>query len=125
VEFDWTSGKLAEGLACYERAEFFETHEHWEIVWLALAEPEKSFLQALIQVAAGFHHLRAGNSAGAVSLLRRALRRFEGCPEGFCGIAIASLREEVREALRDLEAEAPLDLKDFPRICPTKRISPD
>jgi uncharacterized protein len=102
VPLDWSCGELAEGLACYRRAEFFEAHEHWESVWLTLHEPEKSFLQALIQITAAFHHLHAGNSAGAASLLRRALRRLERCPEYFGGIAVSSLCAEVSEALRTI-----------------------
>jgi len=115
---DWNSGALAEGLACYRRAEFFQTHEHWEVVWLTLDEPEKSFIQALIQMAAAFHHVQNGNIVGAVSLLRRAAKRIECCPEGFCGIAIESLQIEVGEALRSLEAVKPSCLTIFPQVRP-------
>jgi predicted metal-dependent hydrolase len=102
VSIDWNREELAEGLACYRRGEFFVTHEHWESVWLTLEEPEKSFLQALIQMAAAFHHLESGNSAGTISLLRRSLRRLEQCPADFGGIAIAPLREEVSQWLHTL-----------------------
>ena len=60
---DLTSRELAEGLGCYQREAFFATHEHWELVWLETEEPEKSFVQALIQVAAAFHHWQRGNQA--------------------------------------------------------------
>lgn len=115
---DWNCGALAEGLACYRRAEFFLAHEHWESVWLILEEPEKSFLQALIQITAAFHHLQAGNSLGAVSLLRRALRRLEPCPASFGGIAVASLYTDVYEWLRVIETGAPSLPVAFPQICP-------
>ena len=104
VPFDWRSGALAEGLQCYRQGEFFEAHEHWESVWLRLDEPEKSFLQALIQTAAAFHHYNAGNAVGAASLLRRALWRLERCPAKFGGVAAAPLREEVRAWLCALES---------------------
>jgi predicted metal-dependent hydrolase len=107
VSLDWHSGALAEGLACYRRAEFFLAHEHWESVWLTLQEPEKSFLQSLIQIAAAFHHLQAGNSVGAVSLLRRALRRIELAPAPFAGIAAAPLCVELRSWLQAQESGAP------------------
>jgi len=61
---------------------------------LHLKEPEKSFLQALIQTTAAFHHVQTGNIRGAVSLLGKALRRIESCPEAFGGIDVAQLREE-------------------------------
>jgi uncharacterized protein len=103
VRLDWSSGALAEGLACYRRREFFEAHEHWESVWLELEEPEKSFLQAVIQTTAAFHHLGAGNRIGAASLLQRALRRLESCPAQFGGIEAGALRDEVRVWLVALE----------------------
>lgn len=118
VSLDWNCGALADGLACYRGEEFFLAHEDWERVWLTLDEPEKSFLQALIQVTVAFHHLHAGNSVGTASLLRRALRRLEICPAQFGGIAVTSLCEEVREWLRAFESGAPDFPAVFPKICP-------
>jgi|SRR5690348_12556748 len=106
MPLDWTSGDLAEGLRCYRSAEFFLAHEHWEGVWLQLEEPEKSFLQALIQTAAAFHHLNAGNPAGTASLLRRSLRRLELCPASFAGIATGPLCGDIREWLQAIERGA-------------------
>jgi predicted metal-dependent hydrolase len=106
VKLDWKSGALAEGLGCYRRAEFFEAHEHWELVWLELEEPEKSFLQAMIQTTAAFHHFQAGNYAGAASLLRRAARRMEDCPAEFGGVDVGALREEIRAWVAALESES-------------------
>jgi hypothetical protein len=118
MSLDWQRGELAAGLACYRKQEFFLAHEHWEAVWLKLSEPEKSFLQALIQTTAAFHHLQSGNPAGAISLLRRALRRFESSPEHFAGISVISLREEARQSLHALETTPPSIPSTFPRISP-------
>ena len=115
---DWTSGKLAEGLGCYRREEFFATHEHWELVWLKAVEPEKSFLQALIQVAAAFHHWQRGNGTGTVSLLRRALNRLEACPGEFGGIEVAALRVEIGAWLRGIAWEGASLPPRFPQILP-------
>ncbi len=115
---DWKSGALAEGLECYRRGEFFEAHEHWEGEWLRLEEPEKSFLQALIQTAAAFHHYKSGNPAGAASLLRRALRRLEACPAQFGGVAVGPLREEARVWVRAMEGDATSMPDSFPVIYP-------
>jgi hypothetical protein len=118
VTLDWSCGPLAEGLACYRRAEFFEAHEHWESVWLQLAEPEKSFLQALIQVTAAFHHLQTGNLVGTVTLLQRALQRLDLCPACFGGIAVAPLRDELSDWLRSLENGTPSLDSARPQIRP-------
>jgi uncharacterized protein len=101
---DWSSGALAEGLKCYRGGEFFEAHEHWELVWLKCAEPEKTFLQSLIQVSAAFHHLRRGNQSGARSLLTRALGRLERYPDRFGGVGVAGLRESVGGWLLAMDA---------------------
>lgn len=103
--FDWRGGSLAEGLLCYRHEQFFEAHEHWESVWLTLGEPEKSFLQALIQVSAAFHHLSRGNRQGALSLLRRSSRRLNGCASPYCCLDLALLRDQVREWISVLEVE--------------------
>ncbi len=101
---DWTRGPLAEGLACYRTGQFFLAHEHWEAVWLTLPQPEKDFLQALIQVAASFHHLQRGNRTGTISLLTRALRRLDAYPPHFGGIQLAALRAQLHQALHLLAA---------------------
>jgi predicted metal-dependent hydrolase len=106
TRFDWTTGPLAEGLHCYRTQQFFEAHEHWESVWLTLREPEKSFLQSLIQVSAAFHHLRRGNRIGAISLLSRALRRLDRCSPQFWSVDVELLRSHVREWLRALQTES-------------------
>ncbi len=96
MSLDWTQRDLREGLRCFHSGAFFEAHEHWESVWLAAQEPEKTFLQGLIQVAASFHHFQRGNLAGTVSLLRSALCRLDAYPEAFAGVAVA--RFERRSA---------------------------
>lgn len=106
MTLDWRYGALAEGLGCYRRAEFFEAHEHWESVWLQLKEPEKSFLQAVIQMTAAFHHFQAGNRIGTASLLGRALRRMDMCPACFGGVEVERLREEIRKWVLALESGA-------------------
>ena len=103
MPLDWTTGPLAEGLRCYQAQEFFDAHEHWEGVWLRCDEPEKSLLQALIQVTAAFHHLKRSNPAGTSSLLRRALRRLDGFPAEYEGVRVEALRESIRGWLEGLE----------------------
>jgi predicted metal-dependent hydrolase len=112
----WSDGALAEGLRCYRNEEFFIAHEHWEGIWLNSEEPEKTFLQALIQVTAAFHHLQRKNVRGAASLLQAALRRLDPFPSVYEGIAVESLRKSICDWLyvldrRDLSPPLP-----FPQI---------
>jgi hypothetical protein len=103
MKFDWYEGPLAKGLRLYEAGEFFSAHEEWEIVWLSSPEPEKTFLQGLIQVTAAFHHLQRENRLGTVLLLQAALRRLELYPASFGGISVEPLCSEIRDRLRLLE----------------------
>jgi uncharacterized protein len=107
MKFDWTQGELAEGLRRYHAGEFFAAHEAWESVWLAAQEPEKMFLQGLIQVTAAFHHLQRNNPLGTARLLQAALGRLERYPAYFGGISVALLCNDIREWLQALEAGAP------------------
>jgi uncharacterized protein len=104
MEFDWTHGSLAEGLRLYEAGEYFTAHEAWESVWLKAPDPEKTFLQGLIQVTAAFHHLRRNNPLGTTLLLRAALQRLDRYPPHFGGIAVALLCNDIRQCLRVLDA---------------------
>lgn len=113
---DWNHGGLADGLACYQRGHYFEAHEYWEAVWLTINEPEKSFLQALIQVTAAFHHFATGNRAGTVSLLTRALRWLEQCPDSFGGIELAALRAEISAWVNAIELNSSKELPPHPQI---------
>lgn len=113
---DWSCGALAEGLECYKAEKYFEAHEHWESVWLKCDEPEKRFLQALIQITAAFHHFQRKNFRGAASLLRRALRRLDSFPDAYNGIEVEAVRESVRAWLMALDREEPSSKLPIPRI---------
>jgi predicted metal-dependent hydrolase len=116
MTLDWSCGALAEGLRCYRNEEFFLAHEHWEGVWLTCEEPEKTFLQALIQITASFHHLQRKNLRGTASLLRAALRRLDSFPAEYGGIRVAELRASVRSWLQALDREGPTTPLPFPTL---------
>jgi uncharacterized protein len=118
VALDWKSGELAEGVRCYRNQEFWLAHEHWESVWLRLHEPEKTFLQALIQTTAAFHHFQRGNTHGAISLLGRALHRLEPYPASFGGIDLVQLRIDAGDWRQALEGGTGKLPEKFPQIFP-------
>ena len=56
---------LANGLAAYERGDFFEAHEDLEPAWMGTDDrAERALLQGLIKVAAAYVHDARGNPAG-------------------------------------------------------------
>ncbi len=116
MPFDWTQGALADGLRCYRNQEFWIAHEHWEAIWLKCDEPDKTFLQAIIQVTAAFHHLQRGNLIGLASLLNRALGRLDKFPPSYGGIEVEPLRAIIRQWLQALGTGHPLPQLPFPKI---------
>ena len=116
MKFDWTQGALAEGLRLYNAGEFFAAHEEWEGIWLGAHEPDKTFLQGLIQLTAAFHHLQRNNPLGTALLLQAALYRLERFPASFGGISVSLLCNDIRERLQALEAGERSPNLDSPRI---------
>jgi predicted metal-dependent hydrolase len=64
---------LANGLAAYERGDFFEAHEDLEPAWMGTDDRgERALLQGLIKVAAAYVHDVRGNPAGITRNLEGA-----------------------------------------------------
>jgi uncharacterized protein len=107
---------IAQGVALFNARKFFEAHEAWEAVWLVAREPDKTFLQGLIQVSAAFHHYSRGNRRGMEALLRAGLRKMETAPAVHRGMHLEAVRQAVREWLESLEGGAELGTSRLPRI---------
>ena len=118
MTFDWTHGPLAEGLRDYNSSRFFAAHEAWESVWLRAPQPEKLFLQALIQVTVAFHPLQPNNPVGATRLLTAALRKLEPYPSDFGNLSVPLLRDDIRTSLQFLTADPSTAQLTQPRIHP-------
>ena len=116
MTFDWSNGPLAQGLRHYNAAEFFAAHESWESVWLPAPQPEKLFLQALIQVTVALHHLQRNNLIGATRLLTAALRKLSTYAPTFATLDVALLCDDIRASLKRLAADPPPTHLAPPRI---------
>ena len=116
MELDWNSGALAEGLRCFDGQQFFAAHEHWESVWLKCDEPQKSFLQALIQIASALHHHQRNNLQGTLSLLNRALKKLDAFPATFEQVDIAQLRGLLMQWLATVERGSQGGVHSYPTM---------
>lgn len=67
---------VADGLAAYERGDFFLAHELMEPAWMGTADPvERALVQGLIKLAAADVHAVRGNPRGVARNLEGALAR--------------------------------------------------
>jgi hypothetical protein len=94
--------KFEDGLAHFNAKKFFEAHEFWEEIWLVETEPEKTFLQGLIQVTAAFHHRHRRNPEGTELLLAAGIVKLSRFPDDHRGLAIGALRENAKQWSRAL-----------------------
>jgi|SRR5579871_589375 len=95
---------------------FFEAHETWEEIWLATPEPDKTFLQGIIQIAAAFHHYSRGNTRGTRSLLEAGLKRLERFPAVHRQMVVESLRSAARSWAEGLNEGSDPGSENLPTI---------
>jgi predicted metal-dependent hydrolase len=73
---------LAEGLAAYDRGDYFEAHELLEPAWMGTDDlAERALLQGLIKLAAAYVHSVRGNPQGIARNLEGARIRLEEAHE--------------------------------------------
>ena len=90
------SERLREGIALFNRGQFFDCHEILEAAWLETSGEERTFLQGLILVAVSFHHLRQGNFIGATRLLRAGLEKLCTCNPARQSLDVKELLETLK-----------------------------
>jgi uncharacterized protein len=112
------SSLFRDGVAAYRGGQHYEAHEHWEELWHAEVDPDRSrFLQALIQVASAVH--KAKNDVGprgAVRLLDAARDKLEGLPDAYLSVDLRALREGIARCREEVDrlcaAGGPVKLDD-------------
>ena len=62
---------LLQAAVLFQAGLFFEVHEVLEDVWRGLTGARRIFVQGLIQIVVGMHHLAHGNATGAAALFER------------------------------------------------------
>ncbi len=89
-------GMFRRGVEEFNARRFFEAHEVWEELWRELSGPDRIFVQALIQTAAGLYHLTCDNERGAASQLEKALEKLHRYLPAYHGINTLHLADAVR-----------------------------
>ena len=103
-----------EGIALFNRGEFYDCHEVLEEVWTPTEQPDRWFLQSLIHFAVGFYHHSNGNVVGATRQLGKGLKKIEPYLPQWDGVDTAAIEREVRRCLEVIEGGGRVE--EFPRI---------
>jgi hypothetical protein len=101
---------FADGLACYDRGDFFAAHEALEPAWMGTDDlAERALHQGLIKVAAAYVHAVRGNPAGTRKNLDGARRHLAlaAAAGPAWGVDVPALLASIDARLADLALGAP------------------
>ncbi len=112
---------VRKGAMLFNHRLFFEVHEVLEAQWIHEVDPERRFLQGLIQIAVAFYHLGNRNLRGAVSLLGDGLDKIRPHAPACLGLELSDFiagLERCGEEIRRLGTQEPGQFQDdhIPRL---------
>ena len=114
---------LLEGIAQFNRGEYFEQHETLELLWRAEPRDIRYLYQGILQIGVAFHHLRKLNHHGTVYMLTRGPRYLAPFAPRCQRVNVQQLLDDAAAALREVERLGPGRLDEFDwTLAPTVRI---
>ena len=96
--------RFIEAIRLFNRGRYFEAHEAWEDEWRESSDPERRWMQGLVQAAVAFHHRSTGNCVGAISVMARAIVNLESCPAVLREMDIGLFRQQLELAFAEMKA---------------------
>ncbi len=107
-----------QGVAQFNRGEFYACHDTIEALWHEAGEPEKDFYQGVLQVAVGCYHLTNDNWRGAAVLLGASASRLEPYEPEFAGVDVERLRDRALDLLMALHRAGAAGLSEIEVVLP-------
>src|SRR5258706_11223406 len=104
---------LLEGIAQFNRGEFFEQHETLELLWRAERREIRYLYQGILQIGVAFHHLRRLNHHGTVYMLTRGARYLTPFAPRCQTVDVARLLRDAATVLAEVERLGPDRLHAF------------
>ena len=119
--------QLRQGVAQFNRGEYFEQHETLELLWRAEPRPVRRLYQGVLQIGVAFHHLRRSNYHGVVYMLTRGSMYLAPFAPRCQQIDVAALVAAVARALAHVQELGPDRLGEFDwTLAPTVQwVTPD
>lgn len=87
--------RFREGIRDFNNEKFFEAHEILEDLWHEYRETDRTFIQGLIQLAAGFYHVQCENPKGAFSQLSKGSKKLSEYGPRHLYINVQGLLDQV------------------------------
>jgi predicted metal-dependent hydrolase len=116
--------RLLEGIAQFNRGEYFEQHETLELLWRDERRDVRRLYQGILQIGVAFHHLRRLNHHGTVYMLTRGANYLAPFAPRCQGVDVQRLLSDAAAALAAVEQLGPDRLGDFDwQLAPTVHMS--
>jgi hypothetical protein len=96
-----------QGVAEFQQGEYYACHDTLEALWIESQEPDKTFLQGVLQLAVACHHLSQHNWRGAVILLGEGIHRLSSYRPSYDEIDVEFLLDTSAELLQSLQQLGP------------------
>ena len=114
---------LLEGIAQFNRGEYFAQHETLEVLWRAEPRDIRYLYQGILQIGVAFHHLRKLNHHGTVYMLTRGPRYLAPFAPRCQRVNVQQLLHDAAAALKEVERLGPDRLDEFDwTLAPVVRI---
>src|SRR5215212_3085442 len=114
--------QLIDGIAQFNRGEFFEQHVTLELLWRAERRDIRYLYQGILQIGVAFHHLRRLNNHGTVYMMTRGARYLAPFAPTCQRVDVDALLADAAVALSEVQRLGPSRLAEFDwRLTPQVR----
>jgi predicted metal-dependent hydrolase len=114
---------LLDGIAQFNRGEYFEQHETLELLWRAEPREIRYLYQGILQIGVAFHHLRRLNHHGTVYMLTRGARYLTPFAPRCQTVDVARLLRDAANVLAEVERLGVDRLAEFDwRLAPSVHV---
>jgi len=107
--------ELLQGIAQFNREEWFDCHETLEDLWIGEPGLIRDMYQGILQVAVGLHHWKTGNYGGAVLLLRKGVELLGHVDADCHGVDLGALMADASRLRERLESLGPESMEELDR----------
>lgn len=111
--------RFYQGIREFNSGRYFEAHEVLEDLWHEYRETDRTFIQGLIQISAGFYHFQCANWKGAASQLSKGIKKLEPYQPEHLGIELDGFLAQIRLCLQGTS-----DLLDGKSLDPNSVVIP-
>jgi len=93
---------LSEGIELFNNAEFFQSHDYFEDLWIDAESCNRLFFQGMVQISVGCYHLTHKNYKGALNQFIKGKTKLEKYPSEYSGVNIEKLLINVNPLIETL-----------------------